>query len=56
MTKFREELLTRMIHIYGFEHEITKNFATVCESFPDDYCHDFGLEQIVETHEANPEE
>ena len=56
MTNFREELLTRMIHIYGFEHEITKNFATICESFPNDYCHDFCLEQLVEAHEAEPEE
>lgn len=55
MTKFREELLTRIIHIYGFEHEITKNFAAMCESFPNDYCLDFDLKQFVEIHEMNPE-
>ena len=51
MTRFREELLTRMIHLYGFEHENTINFATICESFPDDFIHDTALEECVESHE-----
>lgn len=50
MTK-REELLTRMIRIYGFEHEVVIEFARMCES---DNFTDGDLEVIVETHEANP--
>ena len=47
----REQLLDRMIRIYGFEHEIVIEFARMCES---DNFTDRDLEIIVETHEANP--
>ena len=47
----REQLLDRMIKIYGFEHEIVIEFARMCES---DNFTDKDLEVIVEAHEANP--
>ena len=30
----REQLLDRMIRIYGFEHDIVIIFANMCESYP----------------------
>ena len=47
----REQLLDRMIRIYGFEHEVVIEFARMCES---DNFTDRDLEVIVEAHEANP--
>ena len=52
MTEFRNELLSRMIHLYGFENEHTVNFAMLCERFPDDFLHDTVLEECVEAHES----
>ena len=49
MTK-REELLTRMIRIYGFEHEEVINFAELMES----NISDKHLEILVECHEEYP--
>ena len=46
----REQLLDRMIRIYGFEHEVVIEFARMCES---DNFTDKDLEVIVEAHEAN---
>ena len=48
----REELLTRMIRIYGFEHEVVIEFARLMEndSFSDEM-----LEAIVKAHEENPQ-
>lgn len=54
MTKFREELLTRMIHLYGFEHKYVVNFATACENFPEDSCYSTVLEKLVENLEMCP--
>lgn len=49
--KMREQLLDRMIRIYGFEHEVVIEFARMCES---DNFTDKDLEVIVEAHEASP--
>lgn len=46
----REELLTRMIRIYGFEHEEVLNFAELMES----NISDESLEVLVECHEMYP--
>lgn len=51
MTEFREQLLSRMTKIYGLEHEIVIDFATICEG--DDFT-DKVLEVIVKAHEENP--
>ena len=47
----REELLDRMIKIYGFEHEAVVAFAELVENntFTDEM-----LEIIVKAHEAHP--
>lgn len=52
MTELRENLLDRIIAIYGFEHNITVAFAKACESadFTDEV-----LTTVVEVHEANPQ-
>ena len=57
MTEFRNSLLDRMIHLYGFEHPLVVQFAISCEGYtsPDlapmwDKC----LETIVECHEEHP--
>ena len=55
MTDFRNELLTRMIHLYGFEHENVLDFARMCEEWRDDIAHDRILEMLVETHEEFPQ-
>ena len=48
--KMREELLTRMIRIYGFEHEVVIEFARLMENgFPT-----ADLEVIVKAHENYP--
>lgn len=46
----REELLTRMIRIYGFEHEAVLEFAKLMESDISDE----SLEVLVECHEQYP--
>lgn len=55
MTDFRNELLTRMIHLYGFEHECVLDFARMCEEWVDDIAHDRILEMLVESHEEFPQ-
>lgn len=50
MTEIREEMLTRMIRVYGFEHEVTIEFARLLESDMSD--HD--LETILKAHEEMP--
>lgn len=54
MTNFREELVDRMIALYGFEHELTVKFATLCEEWEDTELNDICLRVVVEVHEAYP--
>lgn len=53
MTEKREELLTRMIRLYGMEHEVVITFAKLIENprFDEEL-----LETLVECHEQNPYE
>ena len=50
----REQLLDRMISIYGFEHDIVIDFARMCEKYPQGEQWDKALRVLVECHEANP--
>ena len=50
----REQLLDRMIRIYGFEHEIVIEFARMCEEWLPTENNDKALETLVECHEENP--
>lgn len=45
----KEDLLTRMIHIYGFEHEAVLQFGAIMDTTSEDV-----LETIVKAHEAHP--
>ena len=48
MTIFKEKLIDRMIHIYGFKHECVIEFARLCES---NFVDEKYLETIVKCHE-----
>ena len=49
----REQLLDRMIRIYGFEHEIVIEFARMCEEWLPTENNDKALETLVKCHEEN---
>ena len=48
----REQLLDRMIRIYGFEHELVIEFAGMIENPRFETRH---LETLVKCHEAHPQ-
>ena len=48
----REQLLDRMIRIYGFEHELVIEFAGMIENLRFETRH---LETLVKCHEAHPQ-
>lgn len=54
MNKIREQLIDRMIRLYGFEDEIVIMFINFCESYEDNDLHDKMLTVLVEAHEAMP--
>ena len=54
MTTYRENLLDRMIHIYGFENPMVIQFADICEKYPNNAEYDNALRVLVEAHEAYP--
>ena len=54
LSQFREDLLTRIIRIYGFEHKITIWFAQLLESQEENEINNKMLEMIVECHEKSP--
>ena len=54
MTKMRENLINRMIHIYGFENPIVIDFCKICESFPETETYNKTLRTLVIVHEECP--
>ena len=50
----RENLIDRMIRIYGFEHPIVIQFAELCERMEYTEANDKALMMLVESHEENP--
>ena len=54
MTELRENLLDRIIRIYGFEHKITIWFAQLLESQEENEINNKMLEMMVECHEKSP--
>ena len=50
----REQLMDRMIRIYGFEHEIVIAFRGMCETCPNTEAYDMMLRVLVEWHEEFP--
>ena len=51
MNAKREELLTRVIRVYGMEHEVTIGFAWLCEN---SLMSDQALECLCKAHEVFP--
>ena len=54
MTNFRENLLDRMIRIYGLENPIVIDFAEWCERWEENEWNNKALTILVEAHEADP--
>lgn len=54
MTNFRENLVNRVIRLYGFEHFVTIEFCKLAESYEDNAWNDAILETAVQAFEANP--
>ena len=54
MSAYRENLIDRMIRIYGFEDPIIINFCAYCENWENNDWNDKILTILVESHEANP--
>ena len=54
MTTYRENLLDRMIAIYGLEDLIVIQFAGMCEKYANSAWNDNILRLLVEAHEADP--
>lgn len=54
MSEFRNDLLTRIIRIYGFEHKITIAIAKLLEEWEENEWNDKVLKILVEAHEACP--
>ena len=55
MNKFREKLIDRMIHLYGFENPIVINFCKLCETWSKGEEWDKLLKVLVKAHEENPQ-
>lgn len=47
----RENLIDRMIRIYGFEHPLVIQFAELCEDMAHTEANDKALMMLVEAHE-----
>lgn len=54
MTTYREQLVDRMIRIYGFEHNCVLTFINMCERYENSFWYDHILEILVESHEEDP--
>lgn len=54
MTELRENLVDRIIRIYGFEHPIAISIAHLCETYPQGEQWDRCLTALVECHEECP--
>lgn len=54
MTAYRENLIDRMIAIYGFENPIVIEFAEWCERLEENEWNNKVLAILVEAHEAEP--
>ena len=50
----RENLIDRMIAIYGFENPIVIRFCRMCEDWEDNNWNNTILRLLVEAHEADP--
>ncbi len=51
-TKMRENLMDRMIRIYGYENPIVIEFCRLCEEWEENDWNNKVLEILVSAHEA----
>ena len=51
----REELMNRMIRLFGFENPITIDFCRLCEVWPNTEAYDNALASLVKCHEETPQ-
>lgn len=51
MTAYRENLINRMINLYGYEDPTVISFITYCEKWANTMRNNTDLENIVEAHE-----
>ena len=54
MTAYREELVERMICLYGYENPVVIQFAEMCEKWDDNVWNNTSLTTLVKAHEENP--
>lgn len=54
LSPFRENLLARIIRVYGYEHFLTLWFAQLLCDYPEGKYADECLEILVAAHEATP--
>lgn len=54
MSELREQLIDRMIAIYGMEHELVISFCYLCEWLENSEWNDKCLTIMVEGHEIAP--
>ena len=54
MSAKRNELINRMIRLYGFEHPFVIEFCKMCERWAQDEDHTHLLEVFVISHEQCP--
>lgn len=52
--EYRQELLSRMIALYGLNTPLVKQFARMCEMYALTEDNDKALTWLVEAHEATP--
>lgn len=50
----RNNLIDRMIAIYGMEHTLVIQFCRLCEEYESNEWNDTALRLLVEAHEADP--
>lgn len=55
MSELREQLVDRMIRIYGFEHPIVIDFCKMCEGWENNAWNDRVFEILVQAHEEYPQ-
>ena len=51
MSAYRENLIDRMINIYGYEHPMVIQFAELCEKWDENLWNNTSLTTLVKAHE-----
>lgn len=54
MTTYRENLIDRMIRLYGYEAQVVIDFANLCERLAESDINNNALRALVESHEVYP--